>query len=209
MQPPGPTTRLYRRLLPHWEVENGTYFVTVGLFGALPPQVADAIRRIAGSATPEGDAGLRKSRAGFLAMENWLHRFERRRDLEDPRVASEVAAVVRESSAKGFWAMHACVLMPNHAHLLFTPTPTCVASCPVGKGTLEWLMNTFKHLTARRVNRLRGTKGERFWQREWFDHWVRSPAEFDRIVAYIRRNPVRAGLSDAANPWPYLWVEES
>ncbi|MBP7866931.1 MAG: transposase [Acidobacteria bacterium] len=206
MQQPGPTARFYRKRLPHWEVENGTYFVTVGLFGALPPQIAAGIRRIAGKAAGGGDAGLRKSRAGFLAMENWLHRFEGRRDLENPRVASEVEAFIRENSANGFWEMHAWVLMPNHAHLLFTPTPACIGACPGDRGTLEWLMSTFKRVTARRVNRSRGTRGMRFWQREWFDHWVRCPAEFERIVAYIRLNPVRACLASDAHPWPHLWV---
>jgi REP element-mobilizing transposase RayT len=32
------------------------------------------------------------------------------------------------------------------------------------------------------------------WQREWFDRWMRDDAEYERCVAYIRENPVKAGL---------------
>ena len=59
---------------------------------------------------------------------------------------------------------------------------------------MKELMRGFKHWTGTQGNRLLGRAGDRFWQDEWFDHWSRSADETDRIVHYIRQNPVRAGL---------------
>ena len=42
-------------------------------------------------------------------------------------------------------------------------------------------------------NRVRGESGN-YWQSETFDHWARDDAEMYRIIEYIERNPVHAGL---------------
>jgi hypothetical protein len=42
-----------------------------------------------------------------------------------------------------------------------------------------------------------------FWQDESFDHWVRSPEQFDTIRAYIENNPVKAGLAAHPEDWPW------
>ncbi len=86
----------------------------------------------------------------------------------------------------------AWVVMPNHVHLLITP---CVE--------LPKIMHSVKGFTAREANRLLGRTGSPFWQKEFFDHWIRNEREFERIRAYIERNPVTAGL--AASPEEYCW----
>ena len=48
----------------------------------------------------------------------------------------------------------------------------------------------------------------RFWQREWFDRWMRSEAEEQRIIEYIRNNPVKAGLTTAQALAGYVWSEK-
>jgi len=55
-------------------------------------------------------------------------------------------------------------------------------------------MKRLKGRTARRIRALLGGRGP-VWQREWFDHWMRSDAEWEKCVAYIRNNPVKAGLA--------------
>lgn len=57
--------------------------------------------------------------------------------------------------------------------------------------------------TAREANRILGRTGLPFWQKEFFDHWIRNEQEFERVRAYIERNPVTAGL--AAAPDQYRW----
>lgn len=47
-------------------------------------------------------------------------------------------------------------------------------------------MERFKRATARFVNQRLEVPQSPLWQKEWFDHWSRSPQEDDKIVSYIR-----------------------
>ena len=49
-------------------------------------------------------------------------------------------------------------------------------------------------------NRARGESGS-YWQTETFDHWARDEAELFRIIDYIERNPVKAGLVERPEDW--------
>jgi putative transposase len=82
------------------------------------------------------------------------------------------------------------VVMPNHIHVLaaFPTEDEMLAQC-----------ESWKHYTARQINKAMGRKG-RFWGQDAFDHLVRSPDEFERLRSYIADNPLRAGLS----PGEYL-----
>ena len=60
-----------------------------------------------------------------------------------------------------------------------------------------------KGATARQANLVLSRTGERFWQAESYDHWVRDEGEWDRIAAYIENNPVKAGLVERAED--YRW----
>jgi len=82
--------------------------------------------------------------------------------------------------------------MPNHVHLLVTP------SIPVPK-----LLKSLKGITAKRANELLGLTGKQFWQEESYDQLVRDNREFERIWNYIEENPVRAGLVAVAAA--YRW----
>jgi len=103
-----------------------------------------------------------------------------------------VAAAIRAGDT-GFqrYRLDAYVVMPNHVHMLATP------SVP----SPSWL-GPLKGFTAHEANRILGTAGSRFWQDESYDHLVRD-GEFERIRRYIEWNPVRAGL--AANPEEFPW----
>jgi len=61
-------------------------------------------------------------------------------------------------------------------------------------------MHSLKSYTANEGNKILGRSGS-FWQRESYDHWVRDEDELERIVNYIRNNPVAAGLTDHAHEW--------
>jgi len=43
------------------------------------------------------------------------------------------------------------------------------------------------------------------WQRDYFDHRIRNEPDHAAIWAYIRENPVRAGLVDTHDQWPHVW----
>ncbi len=41
------------------------------------------------------------------------------------------------------------------------------------------------------------------WQRGFFDHVLRSNESYSQKWNYVRENPVRAGLVENADDWPY------
>jgi hypothetical protein len=70
------------------------------------------------------------------------------------------------------------------------------------KSPLSQIMHSLKSYTANEANKLLSRTGQ-FWQHESYDHWVRDDHELARIVEYIARNPVNAGLAENAQDWPY------
>ena len=77
-------------------------------------------------------------------------------------------------------------IMPNHCHALIVPLANSTRS-------LGEIMKRIKGRTGRLIRTTAGGGGA-VWQREWFDRWIRDDHEWERTVAYIRNNPVKAGL---------------
>jgi putative transposase len=46
------------------------------------------------------------------------------------------------------------------------------------------------------------------WQAGFFDHRLRDGKSFDEKAAYIRMNPVRAGLVSEPFHWPFVWTAD-
>ncbi len=116
--------------------------------------------------------------------------------LADPAAADLVVETLGQGRDRGKFRLDAFVVMPNHAHALFFPMADFVQVVKSLKGT-----------NARPVNQALGRTGSHPWQEESFDHWVRDAAEWQKIVRYIERNPVRAGL--VAAPEDYRWSSAS
>jgi putative transposase len=68
---------------------------------------------------------------------------------------------------------------------------------------LPEIMRWLKAATANRANRVLDRTGTAFWQREYFDRWIRSEEQLASVIAYVEGNPVRSGL--AANPEEWPW----
>ncbi len=88
------------------------------------------------------------------------------------------------------------VIMPNHIHIVIQPRR------PLPKIT-RWL----KGSTAKKANTILQRTDETFWQEESYDHCVRNTDELNRIIRYVERNPVRAGLSRSIET--YHWSSAS
>jgi len=113
--------------------------------------------------------------------------------LKNPDVASLVARALGHFDGNRYRLFAWCI-MPNHVHVVFQAHP--------GQGLAE-IVQTWKSFIAHQANRLLRRKGE-FWQREYYDHLIRYPGEFERIVRYVAENPIKAGLKDW--PWVQLYV---
>jgi REP element-mobilizing transposase RayT len=145
-----------------------------------------------------GEAWLEHQRRMFGEMERWLDRAEHALHLARHEVAQMVVEAIRHREARGDWRVFEFVVMPNHVHLFFE----------LLKENLKTTMNDFKRWTGHEAGKLLRLDADRFWQREWFDHWSRSDEEDDKIVRYIRDNPVKRGLVAKYCDWPYgSWAQ--
>jgi putative transposase len=102
----------YERNLPHWHPDGRTIFLTWRLYGSLPEHVVAAVRAeklTAGQKFTRTERFLDK--AGFGPL--WLQK---------PEVATLVeACILRGARELEQYELLACVIMPNHVHLLIKP----------------------------------------------------------------------------------------
>ena len=107
---------------------------------------------------------------------------------------------LRDNGTK--FELHAAVVMPEHVHLLLTPL--CDKNgWPYG---LPAILKAIKGTSARSVNRLLGNSGP-IWQEESFDHVLRSQESLKEKLEYIGQNPVRRGLVQIPEDYPWLWIQ--
>jgi putative transposase len=105
------------------------------------------------------------------------------------------------------------VVMPNHVHGIVVLSPTVGATRRVAlgrgsasplrsgasPGSLGAIVGQFKAASARRINALRGTNGQMFWQRGFYEHVIRNQADLEAVRTYIADNPLQWAL-DRENP---------
>jgi len=60
-----------------------------------------------------------------------------------------------------------------------------------GRKTLGRLIGAFKTVSTKRLNGIRSTPGEPLWQRNYYEHVIRTEGSLRRIRAYIVNNPSR------------------
>ena len=92
------------------------------------------------------------------------------------------------------WCVGRYALMPDHVHFF-------AARCVDEARTLSVFVGSWKSWTRKEI---RSTVHPPFeWQREFFDHLLRSTESYAQKWEYLRMNPVRAGLVASADEWPY------
>ena len=92
------------------------------------------------------------------------------------------------------WHVGRYVIMPDHVHFFARPRPDAKA--------LSDFMRDWKKWTTREATSIIPIQGP-LWQREFFDHLLRSTSSYSAKWDYVYENPVRAGLSPLAELWPY------
>jgi putative transposase len=180
--------------LPHWDVFGRPIFLTLHVRDAIPPEASQRIREQAAAVKSDRDtAYTRRLRLIFAEMEKWLDHGDHETALSRPAVAEVLREAIAERQKRQWWSVLHWVAMPSHLHVLYVG----------GTVGMKTLMTDFKRWTGHQAAKVLGRETRRFWQDEWFDHWSRSADETDRIAAYIRQNPVRAGLSKTPEDWPH------
>lgn len=166
---------MWSRRLPHWEIAEGTYFVTVHCNDSLPQSVLEEVRHCA--------AEDNSKRELFRRLERYLDRGLGECPLRSAESSRAVLDALRSFDPLRLRLLAASV-MPNHLHTVLQTAP--------GE-TLRKIMKSIKGFTAWSVNKVLGRKGQ-LWQDEYFDALVTDQNRLDRVVRYIEENPLKAGL---------------
>lgn len=95
--------------------------------------------------------------------------------------------------AQGIYLLHEFVVMPDHLHLILTPSHTT---------SLERAIGMIKGASSRHLHKERGHKME-IWQHGFHDWTIRDADDWRAKVEYVRMNPVRAKLAEIPQDWPY------
>jgi REP element-mobilizing transposase RayT len=91
----------------------------------------------------------------------------------------------------GVW-VGSFVLMPDHLHVFVSAE---------GSPSLSRWMGSLKGVLAAKKRSMK-VPG-RAWQEGFFDHVLRGSESYSEKWAYVRMNPVRAGLVEDPDAWPY------
>ena len=84
-------------------------------------------------------------------------------------------------------------LMPDHLHVVVSPGDS--------KISFSKFLNIFKGRTTSAFRKAEGIM--KIWQRSAYDHIIRVEEDLGAIIQYIRNNPVRKGIVEKAEDYPY------
>lgn len=177
-----------RGYIPHRDIPGVTQFVTFRLADAMP-------------------VSRRSEWQALLKIENNL---ERRLQLEAyldkgigecwfrlPQIAHiAISALLHFNGTQ--YALKSWVIMPNHLHVLVE----------IWQTPLSTLIHTWKRHIAREANKVLGRSGP-FWEREYWDTWIRDEEHCNRARKYIETNPVKAKLVSTPECWKFSSACES
>jgi REP element-mobilizing transposase RayT len=177
-----------RGFLPHWAFEKTTQAITFRLADSVP---AEVIRGWQNQLAIKPDAKIRE-------ME--LHRLFAR--FEDAGHGAAVfrsptcATIIQNKLIQGHPSRYSLIdwcNMPNHVHVLIRLT---------GSQSLADIVRSWNGGSAIEISRLLQRSGPHS-QREYHDRFVRDLDHFQDCIAYIRNNPVKAGLCDQPEAWRF------
>ena len=109
-----------------------------------------------------------------------------------------LARVVQARREKYHFLLTAWVFLPDHWHAIILPR------YPL---TISRVMESIKVGSTQRLNSSRRESGL-LWQPRFFDRAVRTVQEYYEKVECIHLNPVRAGLVERAEDWPWSSVRD-
>ena len=125
----------------------------------------------------------------FVTTDTWQNR-EIFRVVELAELLCQRIVECRDQSA---FLLHEFVVMPNHLHLLITPGATT---------TLERALQLIKGGASNTIHRQRGHKMQ-IWQPGFHESTIQNSKDYKTKCAYTRMNPVKAGLVEKPQDWPF------
>jgi putative transposase len=112
--------------------------------------------------------------------------------LATPEVGLALVETIRHRNEQQIWYAHLAVIMPDHVHLV-------VSFGDINK-RMQVVISKWKEWTAKSLS-IR-------WQRDFFEHRLRRDESLRKKADYILANPVRAGLVERWEDWPFIFLAD-
>jgi putative transposase len=129
----------------------------------------------------------------FISSRTW----QSRALFQNPKAAELFVATMLHYRDNQAYQLHAFVLLPEHFHLLVTPSAQL---------SLERAVQLVKGGSAHKIRRELSLAFP-VWQRGYSDHRIRESADYAAHLRYIDDNPVKRGLVDRVTE--YAWSSAS
>ncbi|MFC1719031.1 transposase [Candidatus Poribacteria bacterium] len=211
------TEPFFRRNLPHWQPAGATFFITYRLAGTLPVIVLNELQKEHQrlQALPrepsysEAEWNLLVAKKMFACWDKRLDQDRSIKWLPEPRISSIIRDNIYHHAGTKY-SLWAYVIMPNHVHVVLQPSEVWTKrfeqddgrKAQYEKGSLSAILHSLRGYTAREANKILCRTGK-FWQGAAYDHWVRDNDELQRIIRYVEKNPVQAGLVESPEDWRF------
>jgi REP element-mobilizing transposase RayT len=169
--------------LPHWRQEGKIYFVTFRTADSMPQEKLkewqeelDAWK--AQNPEPHTKEQKKEYYKRFPAkIQEYLDAGHGACHLKNENVKSIVENALKFFDGERY-ILDEYVVAANHVHVLLTPKED---------HQLSDILHSWKSFTANEINKITGEKGS-FWQKESFDHLVRSEVSLEKFREYIRNH---------------------
>lgn len=177
-----------RGYLPHWDFAGSLQAITFRLADSVPGSLIAAWKR---ELDPVSDdrSRQRQLHTRIAKYEDAGH--------GDAVLSNPLAAeIIQNKLITGHPAYYRLIewcVMPNHVHVMIKLAPDAV---------LSEVVRIWKGGSSAEINRLLNRSGP-LWFREYHDRLVRDIDHYHDCRAYIRNNPVKAGLCAKPQDWRF------
>jgi putative transposase len=129
----------------------------------------------------------------FVTTDTW----ERRPIFAKSKTAHIVIEQLLDCRERGFYKLHAFVIMPDHIHILITPGDSIA---------VEKAVQMIKGGSSHRIG-LDDPHRFPIWHTGFHDRWIRDVEEYRNTKLYIEQNPISSGLNQS--PGQHLFSSAS
>jgi REP element-mobilizing transposase RayT len=119
----------------------------------------------------------------------------RRRILDNPPAFQIIREELETADSRHGWRVGRFMIMPDHTHFFGAPARE-------DHRELSIFIGQFKQWTSKRIATELQLQ-QPIWQENFFDHLLRSDEAYYDKADYMWLNPVRAGLVQRIDDWPY------
>lgn len=186
--------QFYRRNLPHWQPQTGTFAITFRLYGSLPKDKVNQLLEA---------SKLFKDNWTLAEWDEYFNKFDALLDrpstgpiwLEEIPIAEVIVDALHFKNGTDYRLIAFCI-MKNHVHLIIDKI----------KKPLFRILQSLKRHTARQCNELLDRVDQPFWQKESYDHLIRDHKDLIQHLNYLVYNPVLAGHIAFWEDYPFTYI---